>query len=272
MPLSFQAHKMLDFRTRSVCGQRRSAKLKPYFSFFCTGVKGRKGTKLEEGGTTDRGECIPPSPMMMMITVADETNEATEGGRRGGRAQQQTGVNETIKRGAGGRERGCGRATPLPPSNTHIRTLHTTEQALKCLLSYPHRWMRYLFQISQPQPELAAAGFSTFGMLAGSQAVMVVAALSPLSSLSHATFLNLGADKKCLEMVVSPLPPSLLFIFSLPISAVMCIINHALHDGMAAWMAAAFLNESEFFSVGGRQHHDPLDIMTAALFSAAIIK
>ena len=44
--------------------------------------------------------------------------------------------------------------------------------------------------------------------------------------------------------------------------------------GMAAWMAAAILNESEFFSVdGGRQHHDPLlDIMTAALFSAAMIK
>ena len=148
---------MLDFWTRSVCGQRRSAKPKPYFSFFCTGVKGREGPKWE-GGTTDRGKCIPPSPMMMMITVADETNEATE---------QQTGVNETIKRGAGGRERGCGRATPLPHSNTHTRTLHTTGQALKCLLSYPHRWMRYLLLISQPQPELAAAGFSAFGILAG---------------------------------------------------------------------------------------------------------
>ena len=103
--------------------------------------------------------------------------------------------------------------------------------------------------------------------------VVVVAALY-LLPLSHATFLNLGANKKCLEMVVSPLPPSLLFIFSLPISAVMCIINHALHDGMAAWMAAAFLNESKFFSADGdRQHHDPLlDIMAAALFSAAMIK
>ena len=73
--------------------------------------------------------------MMMMITIADETSEATEGEWERERAEQSdrrrerggmAGVNETIKRGTRGRE--AKRDVVGPPlSSSHTHALNNAD-------------------------------------------------------------------------------------------------------------------------------------------------
>ena len=72
---------MLDFWTRSV--GNAAVQNQSRISRFLHRGEGPKGTEVG-GGTTGVNASPLFSPMMMMmITIADETNEATEGGREG---------------------------------------------------------------------------------------------------------------------------------------------------------------------------------------------